>query len=383
MAKRDYYEVLGVSKDADDKQIKSAFRKLAKQYHPDINKDKDAPEKFKEVQEAYEVLSDPKKRKTYDQFGHAAFDGNANAGGYGNYGGFSGFSGDFSSFGFDDLDIGDILSGMFGEGFGFRSSSSKKQRAYKGEDSLYQMKISFMEAVHGCTKDITLDVFETCTRCNGVGGFNEKNCPTCHGSGSVTKEQNTLFGSFVSKTTCSDCHGSGKVLKEKCPDCNGTGKEKVRKTLEVKIPAGVNTGEQIRLKEKGEAGVNGGPNGDVYVEFIVEDHPIFKRHEYDIYMELPINIVEATLGCKKELDILNESIILTIPEGTQNLDKYRIKGKGVPYINSNKVGDLYIIIKVVTPTKLDRKQKELFKELSKTDLDNSDIIKRFLKNFKK
>ena len=385
MAKRDYYEVLGVPKDADEKQIKSAFRKLAKQYHPDLNKDKDAPEKFKEVQEAYEVLSDEKKRKTYDQFGHAAFDGNGNTGGYGGFSGFngdfSGFNGDFSSFGFEDIDLGDILSGMFGEGFGFRNKSSKSQRAYKGEDSLYQMKISFMEAVHGCTKDVTLDVYETCTNCDGKGGFNEKNCPNCHGSGTVTQQQNTLFGAFVSKTTCKECNGTGKVFSEKCPNCKGKGKEKIRKTLEVKIPAGVDTGYQIRLKEKGEAGLNGGPNGDVYVEFIVEDHPIFKRRENDIYMELPINIVEATLGCKKELKIMDDEIILTIPEGTQNLDKHRIKGKGVPFINSSKTGDLYIIIKVVTPTKLDRKQKELFKELSKTNLD-SDLINKFKKFFK-
>ena len=379
MAKRDYYEVLGVSKDADDKQIKSAFRKLAKQYHPDLNKDKDAPEKFKEVQEAYEVLSDPQKRKTYDQFGHVAFDQNGNTGGYGGY---SGGFGDFSSFGFDDIDLGDILSGMFGEGFGFRNKSSKTQRAYKGEDSLYEMKITFMEAVHGCTKDITLDVYETCSNCQGKGGFDEKNCSTCHGSGTVTKQQNTLFGSFVSKTTCPDCNGSGKVFKEKCSNCKGLGKEKVRKTLEVKIPAGVDTGHQIRLKEKGEAGINGGPNGDVYVEFIVQEHPIYKRRENDIYMELPINIVEATLGCKKELKIMDEEIVLTIPEGTQNLDKHRIKGKGVPFINSSKVGDLYIIIKVVTPTKLDKKQKEIFKELSKTDLDNNDLINKFKKFFK-
>ncbi|MBQ9024532.1 MAG: molecular chaperone DnaJ [Bacilli bacterium] len=381
MAKRDYYEVLGVSKDADDKQIKSAFRKLAKKYHPDLNKDKDAPEKFKEVQEAYEVLSDEKKRKTYDQFGHAAFDQNGNTG-FGGSGGYGGFSGDFSSFGFDDIDLGDILSGMFGEGFGFRNRSSKSQRAYKGEDSLYQMNISFMEAVHGCKKDITLDVYETCDKCDGKGGFNEKNCPNCHGSGTVTSQQNTLFGSFVSKTTCPECNGSGKVFSEKCSDCRGKGKVRVRKTLSVNIPAGVDTGHQIRLKEKGEAGLNGGPNGDVYVEFKVEEHPIFKRRENDIYMELPINIVEATLGCKKELSIMDEDIVLTIPEGTQNLDKHRIKGKGVPYINSSKVGDLYIIIKVVTPTKLDRKQKELFKELSKTNLDDNDILKKFKKIFK-
>ena len=380
--KRDYYEVLGVSKSADEKEIKSAFRKLAKKYHPDLNKDKDAPEKFKEVQEAYEVLSDPNKRKTYDQFGHAAFDQNGNAGfgGYGNYGGFS--STDFSNFGFDDIDLGDILSGVFGEGFGFRNSKSKSSRPQKGSDSLYEMKITFLEAIHGCKKDITLDVFETCDKCNGKGGFNEKNCSTCHGSGSITREQNSLFGAFISKTTCSDCHGSGKVFSDTCSECKGKGKVKKRKTLSVTIPKGVDTGHQIRLKEKGEAGINGGPNGDVYVEFVVEAHEIFKRRDNDIYMELPINIVEATLGCKKEVKLVDDTIILNIPEGTQNLDKHKVKGKGVPYINQNKVGDLYIIIKVITPTKLDRKQKELFNELSKTDLDNNEYIKKFNKHFK-
>ena len=375
MAKRDYYEVLGVSKTADDKEIKSAFRKLAKQYHPDLNKDKDAPEKFKEVQEAYEVLSDPNKRKTYDQFGHAAFDQNGNTGfggsGYGEY------QGGFSNFGFDDIDLGDILSGMFGEGFGFNRSSRKKDRAQKGEDSLYEMKISFMEAVHGCKKDITLDVYETCDSCDGKGGHNEKTCPKCHGSGTVTEEQRTLFGAFVSKTTCSECHGTGKVYAQTCSECKGKGKVRKRKTLSVTIPAGIDSGEQIRLKEKGEAGINGGPNGDVYVELKVEEHQYFKRRGNDIYMEVPINIVEATLGCKKEIPTIDESVILTIPEGTQNLDKHRIKGKGVPYINQSKTGDLYIIIKVVTPTKLDKKQKDLFDELSKTNLDSNDTIKKF------
>ena len=378
--KRDYYEVLGVSKDASEADIKSAFRRLAKKYHPDLNKDPDAPEKFKEVQEAYEVLSDENKRKTYDQFGHAAFDQNGNAGfgGGGYYGGF-----DSSGFGFEDIDLGDILSGVFGEGFGFRNRGKTSNRSQKGSDSIYQMNLTFMEAVHGCKKDVTLDVYEKCDSCSGKGGHNEKNCPNCHGSGTITRQQNSLFGSFISKTTCPDCNGTGKVFGEICSDCKGKGKVKKRKTLEVSIPAGVDTGEQIRLKEKGSAGINGGPNGDVYVEFKVEDHQIFKRREHDIYMELPINIAEATLGCKKELHIMDEDIILTIPAGTQNLDKHRIKGKGVPYVNQNKVGDLYVIIKVVTPTKLDRKQKELFKELLDTDLDDEDMIRRFKKSFNK
>ncbi len=378
MAKRDYYEILGLSKNASDKEIKSAFRRLAKQYHPDLNKDKDAPEKFKEVQEAYEVLSDENKRKMYDQYGHAAFDNTAGSG-YGSYGGFS------SGFGFDDIDLSDILSGVFGQGFGFSSQSrSKGNRARKGNDTLYKMNITFMEAVYGTKKDFNLDLYDTCDKCNGKGGFNEKTCPNCNGSGTVTESQNTLFGSFMSKTTCSRCNGTGKVFERICSSCNGNGRVKKRKTISITIPAGVDTGNQIKIKEKGESGINGGPNGDVYVEFVVEEHPIFKRENNDIYMELPINVVEATLGCKKEVPLMKETIILNIPEGTQNLDKHKIKNKGVPYINSSKVGDLYIVIKVMIPTKLDKKQRDLFKALSETNLDSQDdFINKFKKFFKK
>ena len=384
MAKKDYYEVLGVSKDATDKEIKSAFRRLAKEYHPDLNKAPDAAEKFKEVQEAYEVLSDENKRKMYDQYGHAAFDQNGNAG-YGGFGG--GFNGGFSSssFCFDDIDLSDILSGVFGQGFGFGGGSKKNSsRAQKGKDLLFNMKLSFMEAVYGCKKDFTLDVYETCDSCNGNGGHGEKKCSRCHGSGTVTEEQRTMFGSFVSKTTCPECSGRGKSFDTVCSDCKGTGKVKMRKTITVTVPAGIDEGQQIRIKEKGEAGVNGGPNGDVYVEFHIEDHQIFKRDGNDVYMELPINIVEATLGCKKDVPLMKESIVLNIPEGTQNGDKHRIKGKGVPYINSSKVGDMYIVIKVVIPTKLDKKQRELFNELSKTNLDdNNDFITKFRKFFRR
>lgn len=380
MTKKDYYEVLGVSKTSDDKEIKSAFRKLAKQYHPDINKDKDAPEKFKEVQEAYEVLSDPQKRKMYDQYGHAAFDQNGNAG-------FGGFNGGFSSssFGFDDIDLSDILSGVFGQGFGFSGQNSRSSnRARKGNDVLYKMELNFLEAVYGCTKDLTLDTYEKCDKCNGKGGFSEKTCSRCHGSGTVTEESRTMFGAFMSKTTCPECSGSGKTFEKECSECRGKGRIKKRKTLSVKVPAGVDTGHQIRIREKGEAGINGGPNGDVYVEFNVKEHQIFKRDENDIYMELPINIVEATLGCKKEVPLMQGSIVLNIPEGSQNGEKHRIKGKGVPYINSSRVGDFYIVIKVVIPTKLNKKQKDLFKELSKTDLDeNDDFINKFKKFFRR
>ena len=380
MAKRDYYEVLGVPKDADEKQIKSAFRRLAKQYHPDLNKSPDAPEKFKEVQEAYEVLSDENKRRTYDQYGHAAFDNNGNTAGagFGNFGGFS------SGFGFDDVDLSDILSGVFGNGFGFSSGNkSSSSRARKGRDTLYKLDISFEDAVFGAKKDITVDITENCSECSGKGGFNEKKCDHCNGSGTVTEEQRTMFGTFMSKTTCSKCGGTGKTYETKCSTCKGTGKLRKRKTISVTIPKGVDTGNQIRIAERGEAGINGGPNGDLYVELNVKEHNIFKRQDNDIIMELPINIVEATLGCKKEVPTIDGTIILNIPAGTQNLDKHRVKGKGVPYINSSRVGDMYIIIKVVIPTKLDRKQKELFNDLSKTDLDNNDTISKFRKFFRR
>ena len=380
MAKRDYYDVLGVDKSASEAEIKSAFRKLAKKYHPDINKEADAADKFKEVQEAYDVLGDESKRKTYDQFGHAAFDGGA-AGGNpsGNYGGFSGF--DTSGFGFDDIDLGDILNAAFGGGFGGRRKTSNKPQ--KGEDVLYRMKISFKDAVFGSKKEITLDLTDECETCNGKGGFNEKTCSKCHGSGKITREQSSLFGSFMTQTTCDECFGRGKTFERKCTDCKGTGYVTSRKTITVTIPKGVDTGTQIRIKGKGEAGINGGPNGDIFVEFIVEKDALFEREGYDIYLTLPINIADAVLGSEKDVPILDGTIKLTIPAGSQNGDKLRVKGKGVPYLNSSKVGDLYIILNVVIPTKIDKKQKKLFEELRDSELENNDIFKKFKKYFKK
>ena len=380
MAKRDYYEVLGVNKSATEAEIKSAFRKLAKKYHPDLNKEADAAEKFKEVQEAYDVLSDENKRKTYDQFGHAAFEQGAGGGNpYGSYGGFSGF--DTSGFGFDDIDLGDILNAAFGGGFGGRRRNSNKPQ--KGEDVLYRMKISFKDAVFGAKKDITLDLTDECETCDGKGGFNVKTCSKCHGSGKITREQSSLFGSFMTQTTCDECNGTGKTYERKCTDCKGNGFVKARKTITVTVPAGVDTGTQIRIKGKGEAGVNGGPNGDIFVEFVVSEDEMFERVGNDIYLNLPITITDAALGTEKDVPILDGNISLTIPAGSQNGDKLRIKGKGVPYINSSKQGDLYIVLNVVIPTKLDRKQKKLFEELRDTELEGNDIFKKFKKYFKK
>ncbi len=377
MAKRDYYDVLGVDKSASDAEIKSAFRKLAKKYHPDLNKEPDAAEKFKEVQEAYDVLSDEQKRKTYDQFGSAAFDNNAGGNPYGSYGNYGGFN--TSGFGFEDFNINldDILSNMFGSGFG---GSKRKNRPTKGEDVLYRMKISFEDAVFGSKKDITLDLTEKCETCEGRGGFDFKKCSTCNGTGRVRRSQSSLFGSFVSESVCPDCKGQGEVFEKRCSDCKGKGYNINRKTITITIPEGVDTGSQIRIKGKGQVGSNGGENGDIYVEFIVESDPIFKRDGNDIYMTLPINIVEATLGGEKEVPTLDGKIILTIPPYSQTNDKLRIKGRGVP--NNSRRGDLYIVLDVVMPTKLDRNQRRLFEELSETNLDTSDKFKIFNKHFK-
>lgn len=380
MAKKDYYDVLGVEKSASEAEIKSAFRKLAKKYHPDLNKEADAAEKFKEVQEAYDVLSDENKRKTYDQFGHAAFDqGTAGGNPYGNYGGFSGF--DTSGFGFEDIDLGDILNAAFGGGFGGRKRQSNKPQ--KGEDVLYRMKISFKDAVFGAKKEITLDLTEECETCEGKGGFKEKTCHVCNGTGKISRQQNSLFGSFMTQTTCSDCRGTGKVFERTCTDCHGTGYVTSRKTITVTVPKGVDTGTQIRIKGKGEAGINGGPNGDIYVEFIVSEDDVFERDGNDIYLTLPINIADAVLGAEKEVPILDGKIKLTIPSGSQNGDKLRVRGKGVPYLNSSKVGDLYIVLNVIIPTKIDRKQKKLFEELRDSELENNDVFKKFKKYFSK
>lgn len=363
MNKRDYYEVLGVSKTATDDEIKSAFRKLAKKYHPDVSKEPDAAEKFKEAQEAYAVLSDPQKRKQYDQFGHAAFE--QSAGGGSGAGGF-----DFSGFDFSDI-FGDLF-GESGFDFGFGGGRSRgSNRATRGADSLIRMDLTFEEAAFGCKKDITLEIMEECNECDGKGGHGEKNCPDCHGSGTVTTEQHTLFGSFMTRTTCPSCRGKGKIYETKCSKCRGAGKLKVTKTLEVKVPAGVDTGNQLRLAGKGTAGTNGGPNGDVYLEFKVKEHPLFKREENDIYLELPITITDAVLGCKKEVPTLNGKVVLTITAGTQTNDKYRIKGKGIEDVHSSRKGDMYVVIKVITPKKLTRDQKKLFEELSNTTLDDS------------
>ena len=367
MDKKDYYEVLGVSKNASQDEIKSAFRKLAKKYHPDVSKEPDAEAKFKEVQEAYAVLSDEDKRRQYDQFGHAAFQNGGGAGGAGGFGGF-----DFS--GFDYGDIFDNIFGGFGGGF---SSGRSSGRARRGSDSLMRMKLTFEEAVFGCKKDIDLDVVEECSECDGKGGFGEETCDKCHGSGTITTEQHTILGSFLSKTTCNKCGGTGKTYQKTCTHCHGNGRVKVNKELEVKIPAGVDNGSRLKLSGKGNSGSNGGPNGDLYIEFVVAEHDFYVRDENDIYIEAPITVTEAILGCKKEIPTLYGNVTLTIPAGSESGEKHRIKGKGINNEATHKKGDMYIVLKIVTPKKLTKEQKRLLEELNNTNLTDDNDIKNF------
>ncbi len=375
MEKRDYYEVLGVSKTASEDEIKSAFRRLAKKYHPDLNKEADAPAKFKEAQEAYAVLSDKEQRNKYDQFGHAAFQGNQGGQGGGGYD-FSGF--DFSSI-FDDLFGGnDFGSSFFGSGFG--GSRRNTSRATKGTDLGYTMSITFEEAAFGCSKEIEYETTETCSMCDGRGGTGEIKCPECEGLGYINSETRTILGSFVSRTTCPKCGGKGISYKEVCDKCKGKGITHVNKHIEVKIPKGINTGEQMRLSGKGEAGQNGGPSGDLYIEIRVKSHPIFKRDGNDIYMDLPVTITDLVLGCTKEIKTLENTISLKIKDGSQPGDVLRVRGKGIENDSWGRDGDMYVVLKLIIPTKLTHEQKELFKKLSNTDMENEKEFKEFKKN---
>ena len=376
MNKRDYYEVLGVSKTATDEEIKRAFRVLAKKYHPDVNKEEGAAEKFKEIGEAYSVLSDKNKRAQYDQFGHAAFDGASGGAG----------------FNMGDIDLDDILSNLFGGGFsssfggGFSSFSGfggrGRNRSERGEDMLMRIKLTFEEAVHGCKKDIKINVTDTCDNCHGKGGFGEINCSTCGGRGFIKEEQRTIFGMMQTQKTCPECKGAGKSFKEICKECQGNGRVTKNKTLTITVPEGIDTGNQLRLSGKGGAGINGGANGDIYLEFIVEEHKYFERHDDDIYLELPVTITDAILGCKKEIPTLTGNGYVEIKPGTQNYTKLKLKGKGIKGVNSRVPGDMYVVVNVIIPTKLSKKQKDLLKDLSETDLEGEPEFKEYKKSLK-
>ncbi|UAL46216.1 molecular chaperone DnaJ [Sutcliffiella horikoshii] len=352
MSKRDYYEVLGVSKSASKDEIKKAYRKLSKQYHPDINKADDAADKFKEIKEAYEVLSDDQKKAHYDQFGHT--DPNQ---GFGGGGGFEG------GFGFED-----IFETFFGgQGGGRRRRDPNAPR--QGADLQYTMTLSFEEAAFGKETTIEIPVEETCDTCTGTGakpGTKVETCSQCRGTGQESVEQNTPFGRIVNRRTCSKCNGSGKSIPNKCTTCHGAGRVKKRNTIKVNIPAGVDEGQQLRVAGKGEAGVNGGPAGDLYVVFHVRRHEFFERDGDDVYCEMPITFAQAALGDEVEVPTLHGKVKLKVPAGTQTGTNFRLKGKGIANVRGYGQGDQHIKIRVITPTKLSEKQKQLIREFAET-----------------
>ncbi|MGE8206191.1 molecular chaperone DnaJ [Heyndrickxia sp. NPDC080065] len=348
MSKRDFYEILGLEKNASKEDIKKAYRKLSKKYHPDINKAEDAADKFKEVKEAYEVLSDDQKRDHYDRFGHT--DPNQGFGGFGDadFGGFGGFE--------------DIFSTFFGGGSSRRRDPNAPRQ---GADLQYTMTLNFEEAVFGKETELEIPREETCDTCHGSGakpGTKPETCSHCHGSGQLNTEQNTPFGKIVNRRVCNYCNGTGKMIKDKCRTCSGTGKVKKRRKINVKIPAGVDDGQQLRVSGQGEPGVNGGPAGDLYVVFHVREHEFFERDGDDIYCEVPITFSQAALGDEIEVPTLHGKVKLKVPAGTQTGTKFRLRGKGVPNVRGYGVGDQHIHVKVVTPTKLTEKQKQLLRE---------------------
>ena len=354
--KRDYYEVLGVDRGADDATLKKAYRKLAKKYHPDMNPgDKEAEQKFKEATEAYGILSDPEKRKAYDQFGHAAFE-NGGGGGAGGFGGFDGFN-------FNGGDMGDIFGDIFGDLFGGgRGSRRTNNGPMKGANLRAVVHVTFQEAVFGCEKELELTLKDTCKTCGGNGakpGTSPETCPKCNGSGQVVYTQQSMFGMVRNVQPCPDCNGTGKIIKEKCPECRGTGFTSERKKISVSIPAGIDDGQSIRIREKGEPGINGGPRGDLLVEVQVARHPIFQRQDMNIFSTAPITYAQAALGGTIRINTVDGEVEYEVKPGTQTDTKIRLKGKGVPSLrNKNVRGDHYVTLVVQVPTKLSEEAKE-------------------------
>jgi molecular chaperone DnaJ len=371
MAKRDYYEVLGIKKDATQDEIKKAYREMAKKYHPDVSKDPNATEKFKEIQEAYEVLNDSQKRAQYDQFGHAGANQGFGGGGYTYSGGFPSFD--------------DIINEMFGGIFG-GSRSNRGSRARVGSDIRKQISITFEEAAFGTEKNISITKLDNCKKCNGLGAESSKDiktCPTCKGSGRVVTTQSSFFGTFQTETTCPTCQGTGKVITNKCSECNGAGRVRTTSTINVKIPAGIDDGQGLRLSGYGEAGTNGGAYGDLYIYVSVGKHEIFTRDGLDILLEMPLTFSQAALGGEIEVPTIYGTGTLKIPAGTQAGTKFRIRDKGIRSGRSSKIGDQWVTVKLITPTKLTAEQKDLFKKLSKTDESNDTIFDKIRKWFKK
>jgi len=346
--KRDYYKVLGVERDASTEEIKKAFRKLAFQHHPDHNRKDGAEEKFKEVNEAYQVLCDPQKRANYDRFGHAGAEG------FGR--GFTGF-GDFAS------DFGDIFEAFFSG-----TSRARRRAPEKGTDLFHNLTISFEQAVLGCEEEVEIMRTENCPVCHGLGsepGTQPAKCPDCDGSGEVQRVQKSIFGRFVNSATCGRCRGEGSIITESCKHCHGTGKERKRRKIKVQIPAGVEDNSRLRLSREGEAGRRGGPAGNLFINLSVKGHPFFKREGNDIVYELPLNFAQAALGDELEIPTIEGKTTLKIPAGTQTGRIFHLKGNGVPYLHRSGRGDQLIKIRVVTPEKLDDEMRRLFQELAK------------------
>jgi len=372
MSKRDYYEVLGLSKGASADEIKKAYRKLSKQYHPDLNKEEGAEAKFKEIAEAYEVLSDDQKRARYDQFGHEDPSAGFGGGGFGGAGGFGGFE--------------DIFSSFFGGG-GRRQDPNAPR---KGDDLQYRMNISFEDAVFGKETEIEIPKEENCETCNGSGakpGTTPQSCSHCNGAGTINQSVDTPFGRMVNKRTCPSCRGAGKIIVDKCTTCRGDGKVQKRKKIKVTIPAGVDDGQQLRVSGQGEPGYNGGPAGDLYIVFTVKRHEQFERDGDDIYFELKLTFPQASLGDEIEVPTIHGKVKLKIPAGTQSGAQFRLKDKGVKNVHGYGTGHQYVIVKVVTPTKLTEKQKQLLRDFAEVSGDipeeqGSTLLDKIKKRFK-
>lgn len=346
--KRDYYEVLGVDRSASEEEIKRAFRKLAFKYHPDRNREDGAEEKFKEINEAYEVLSDPEKRASYDRFGHLGAEGLGR--GFGDFDIFRGF--------------GDIFDAFFGG-----TATAAKRGPQRGADLHYGLTISFEEAAFGCEKEVEIRRIENCSNCHGIGsapGSQPSRCPECNGTGQVRRVQRSAFGRFVNLTTCNRCHGEGRIITDPCPQCRGTGKEERARRIAVDIPAGVDDGSRIRLSEEGNAGSWGGPPGNLYIVLSVQEHPFFRRRGDNILYDLPINFAQAALGDEVEVPTMDSGVSLKIPPGTQTGKLFRLKEKGVPHLRGGGRGDQLVIVHVVTPESLSEEQRKLFQQLAKT-----------------
>jgi len=370
--KRDYYEVLGVSKSASADEIKKAYRKMAKKYHPDVNPDnKEAQAKFTEVNEAYEILSDPEKKSKYDTYGHSAFDPNAGFGGQGGFSGFGGFS--------------DIFESMFSD-FGGFSSQSQRTGPQRGRNLEKVIEIDFLEAAFGAEKEVTVSRSEKCEKCGGTGGKTKndvKTCPTCNGTGQERVVQRTVLGQFVNMRTCSHCNGRGSIVENPCPECRGNGNVRKSRTIKVNIPAGIDHGQRISLRGEGESGKFGGPSGDLYISVVIKKHPIFEREGYDVFVDIPVTFSEAALGAKIIVPTIYGKVEMSIPEGTQNGDRFVLKGKGISSIRGIGKGNQYVTVNVEIPKKLSSKQKEILKSFQETfEPQNHSKKKKFIDNIK-